>query len=267
MATWKHTMLFNYFSNASGGSQGQRSAGWSESWYRDGAQPEFAAFRALCRLRSALLSPGSAIVGQRFQDVTSTGGTTSRAEVFPGNPNKPTGDVPSMSLLCNAFTGGANVRRFTMRGLADARVVEGEYVPSQDFTAAMEEFFAGLVGWQMQAVDLAASKQTIVKITDAGVITLEAAITLGANSLAKVLRTTDDRGDRHGGLFRVTLSGGGTTATIINPLWAGGETKGGKLRAHSVIYPAITRAEHVRVITRKVGRVFFSYRGRAQRRR
>jgi len=270
MAVYKMTMLFELATNVTSASSGGRVGGWSESWYYDGVlgigRPLFG---TLCARRAAMLPTGARIVGQRFQQVSPNVGASQVAStVFPGSAST-AADVPQMAILVKVLAGGglANIRNWAMRGLPDARVIEGEYAPSVAFTTAFAQFVTALAPFSFRAIQLDAPQQEINFIDENGIMNLLDTMTLGDGDLVKVMRTRDENGQSVSGIFKV---GTGTTSSV-KPLvnWTAGFTNGGRARKQVVIYPLIGSAGATlgRVVVKKVGRPFSGYRGRRSARR
>jgi len=267
--TLKFDMLFHYSSNALGDSPDAiRTAGWSEGWYTDNpitiarANAKF-----LCQARASLMPVNCSIIGQRYRTVG--GGSTTDNQRFPGIQSL-NGDFPSLSVLATCKgTGVPNIRRFELRGLADGRVENGEFIPSQQYTAGFTWFGDLLArdGWKFKGRVLTNVKVDILTITDAGLVTLFGALDVTAGDLVRFLNVKGENGESRSGVYKV--------GTVLNPgqwnilNWQGGDTEGGFVRAEesdyfSVEAKSLTRG---RVVTRKVGRGFFQFRGRASNRR
>jgi len=269
MARFKYTMLIRQTTNTSGGSIGSRIGGWSESVYGpDETVPNVALFDLLCQARAGLLTKAAAIIGQRFQQVSPKGRSSTGGNVRPGT-QIPQSDSPQMAVLCSAFSPTGNIRRFTLRGLPDARTIEGEYMPSVDWIAALDVYFTQLSAWKFKARNLAASFDDIVSITDGGVFELATGIGgLGNGTLVDVLRSKTDEGNLVGGSgFKVKASTGTDNGTLIG--WDHGPTTGGRMRLTATIYCDMPRdgLTLVRTTQHKVGRPFDAFRGRASNRR
>lgn len=274
MATWKYTMIFNSSTNVSGGSVGQRTGGWSEGLYSAnaptaeiGAGTYRSVFEELCSLRARLLPTGFAVVGQRYQQIDPIGGSATGGFNAPGSAGIQA-DVPQMALFLRLTAAETpNIKPLTLRGLPDARVVEGEYKPESTFTAALQAFVNKLNIWRFKGRDLTQTPVAITSIDANGLATLDPGNPFVPDDYVRVLRTTDINGDRQGGRFRVIAPI--TTSTVTLQGWDLGECHGGKMRLDLTIYPLIgaQTANVLRVIVRKVGRPFGQYRGRASTRR
>jgi hypothetical protein len=261
-------MLFDYQSNKAGTVPGARTGGWTESWYRTGtfSDDTRTKFLALCLVRARMLSTGARIVGQRYQQVDPIGASSTGANVFPGASGL-LADVPQASLLFRVqSTGQPNHKNWIARGIPDARIVEGEYVPATQFTIAIESFFNTLVDFNFRAQDLAAATAGIFSIASNGDFVLTENFTFPANNIVQVMRTMTDEGNFVSGTF-LTTHDSPTTGNIVG--WNRGACTGGRFRQRVIIYPQCSSEvpSAFRVIVRKVGRPFVGYRGKASRRR
>lgn len=271
--TIKCTLLFELSTNITHpDSTAHRIAGWSESYYAPGTTVADAlkiiigakgASAGLAPARAALLARGAAIVGVRFQVVApAVGASQSLALSYPGNADQST-DVPQMALLCKApGKNTANIRKFTLRGVPDLMVVEGEYSPTTGYSRALDSYFKALTFFQFRARDLTLPTVPIHDVAADGTITALGPLSLALLDQVRVLRTKDSGSRLRGGVFLVTA----TTATNVVRVasWPYGATTGGKVRKEAYAYPFIDgdSATPGRIIVHKVGRPFDQYRGR-----
>lgn len=255
------SMLFAYATD------GGRQAGFSESWYRDGAvadaRPELV---NLATARAAMLPTLVSIIGLRIQIVG--GRSVSYQQFFQGTRSN-VQDIPQMAVQCVVAGDVANSKkRFSMRAVADARVIGGDYNPAAWFTAAADIFAGVLVGSGFKFRSRKQSNPTVglLSISSAGVFTLQAALAFNPGDFLTLLRVSDNNGKPISGNFYVNAPVTGTTGTFAN--W-GGQTVGqsGKVRKLEYEYPSVVANSFVieKIMTRKVGRPFFLYRGRARR--
>src|SRR5262249_23725523 len=100
------------------------------------------------------------------------------------------------------------------------------------------------------------------------VITVEGTHTIGVNAMVRVMRSLDSSRNLRGGRFHVSAVSG-NTISIDAPSWTFGSTTGGTVRVDAVVYPNVDSANTAagRIVTRRVGRPFFGYRGRRSKRR
>lgn len=264
----KCTMLIEARSAVSSPSVRARIGGWSESWYDNSStltDVVRARFVTLCTRRAALLPQGTQITGQRYQIVDPVGASSTGSRIYPGSAGTQA-DIPQMALLMRIpGQGVANHRPVYLRGLPDARVVEGEYSPSAVYTNALSLFLQALVGWNFRGRNLAAAAVPILTIDVNGVFQLETDSALGAGSMVRVLRTNLLAGGQFGGRFRIAAMPTARTGTLAD--WSAGPAVGGRLRLDSIIYPEVGPGLTVddvisRVVTKKVGRPFSEYSGR-----
>lgn len=248
-----------------------RTAGWSESWYTQ--EPDIAKVRIamsdLCDLRARLLPIGASVVGQRYQVVDAVGNSTTGAQVFPGSAGLAT-DLPQVALYFKLPGQGVNnYKPLYLRGTPDARILEGEYIGTEDYNRRLVNFLRMLQQWRFRARDFTNSVWPIWNVTNAGVVQLNAASTLSVGNIVQVLRTRDGFGDQVGGMFRVGTVTNASNITL--DAWTFGATNGGKVRINSFVYPLVDSAdivpENARAVMKKVGRPFGAFRGRASKRR
>jgi len=268
VATMKCTALFLFTTTDTNKADGNRSAGWSESYYYPTADFAVAAnqFGQLCRCRAGLLATGGSIIGQRYQLVDPVGASKSGAVGFTGNSGA-AADVPQMALLITAEASGTtNKRSLIVRGVPDARVVGGNYSPSTDYDRRLGIFYAGLRnGWVMRGANMGNQKSPIISIDTTGVVTTSIAHGLAAEQRVQILRTIMPNDRQKGGVYTVMAPVTATTFKIAADFTL--PTHGGKARKYEIVNPNYGACELQRVVVKKVGRVFFPYRGRASVRR
>lgn len=268
MAMQKCTALFQLTTTSSESSYGSRLAGWSESFYSALTNPTQVRsdFQALCRARAALLPESGAIVGQRYNQVNPTGPSRSEAVICPG-VKLSNCDVPQMAALCRAFARNTNnVRNLILRGVPDARVVDGEFQPSRNWLGAFTSFVQVMTDKQFafRGRDLAQTLYPVQQISDAGVMQLEVAASYVVGDYVRVLRTVNESDRKVGGRFRISIVTDATHYVLQG--WDKGNTVRGQVRKDAIIFPVIGDATLERIITRKVGRPFGQYVGRLARR-
>jgi len=271
MPTIKCTMLIQ---QNTGGGAGQlvRVGGWSESWYSQITGTELISrFNSLCQVRAAMLSPDARIIGQRYQQVEPEVTSSQVASVtFPGTSGT-AGDVPQMSVLVKvvAQAPNPNIRQWAIRGVPDARVVNGEFVPSIQWTQSFNTFQSTLQGlaFRFRGRDLLASQGAINFIDATGEVWMNSPITTSDGTLVQVIKAMNEDGRQVGGTFQVMGSPTSTNLNLRN--YNLGLLQGGRLRVVTFIYPLVESGltSLGRVTVRKVGRPFFSFRGRRSNRR
>jgi len=268
MPVTKLTMLFEArTADAAISPARSRIGGWSESWYDNGPYTDAmrTAFLSVCEKRAALLPSGASIVGQRYQELDPIGASSTGSRLYPGTAGLQA-DIPQMALLLRIpGVGVKNAKPFYLRGLPDARVVEGEYSPASAYTLKLQAFLTELGDWNFRGRNLASAAVPILTVSDSGVFQLEADSAVGVDSMVRVLRTTNAAGRQVGGRYRVSAKPTARTGTLAD--WNHGATVGGRIRLDAIIYPGIPldlKPEDVisRVVTKKVGRPFAAYVGR-----
>ncbi len=279
---FKFTMLMQLATNVSDpNATARRLGGWSESWYANVASVQdlynlafqgqaagFAFLGALVPTRAGMLPNGAAIVGQRVQQIDPVGPSQSLSRLFPGTAGI-AADIPQMALLTTTPGFGVkNIRRTILRGVPDARVIEGEYVPAGDFTRNLNQFFGVLGNWQFRGVDLSQPTIQIITIAADGTIQL-AGLSAGfaVNDTVKVLRSVDQFNTTVAGKFVIQAIPSATSIQVRN--WTAGVCTGGSVRKHAIIYAQVDSANCAvgRIVTKRVGRPFTQFRGRRSKRR
>lgn len=267
MAIFKCTMLISFQSNYLGQSNSTRTGGYSESIYRDATDIPKTAFENLCTKRAGLLPIGSAVVGQRYQYVDPKGAATTGGKYFPSTSGLQA-DTPQNSVLCLVKGQTGNFRRFILRGMPDDVIICGERKITAVYWSYVLAYINDLAGWSFPCRDLQADQATINNITNAGVFNIDAALaTTNQGDYVRVLRATDANGDRVGGRFKLSVYSGGTSGTLLN--FNLGDVTGGTLRRDMKQWATISAnsGEIIRVVSKKVGRPFGGYVGKASVRR
>lgn len=271
MAKAKLTMLFQASSGTGPTDQTARVrvGGWSESWYLDHwplTSNDNIRFGNLMRSRAALLPTNALIVGQRYQQVEPVGASSTGAKVYPGRAQAAQ-DIPQMALYCRVRSSdNPNIRPMYLRALPDARVFRGEYYPSSTYDQALNDFFAELRNFRFRGADLVTGLKDIRTIGADGSVYCYEAHGLAVGNKVTILRSEQaSTGNLVGGQYRVATVVSSTTVTLN--AWPHGIADGGQLRPYSIVYPTVGEVDIARVVTRKVGRPFDQYRGRAGTRR
>jgi hypothetical protein len=214
---------------------------------------------------------GTSIIGYRVQQVSPTGPSQAGSINYPGVVGQ-LADLPMTALLCKSPSlSTGNIRRFTLRGVPDVQVVEGEAQFSAGFQAALIQYFNCMAGWFFRGRDLS---QTAVKIVSIAVVagvatvTTETNITFAVNDMVRILRTLDSGKNLRGGRFQVASVGPGSNVFTISN-WTFGNTTGGSARKDAVVFAPVDflNTSFGRVVSRRVGRPFVGYRGRRAKRR
>jgi len=270
MSLFKCTALFSLVTNTDGTAKGNRQGGWSESVYFDGLEANLVSrFEALCARRALLLGTATDLIGQRYQKIDPVGRAVQGSKRFPGQ-NVLENDVPQMALMFNMFsTTGLNSRRFTLRGLPDEYVHQGEWKPTPSATSNFNQYCNALAPFSMKASRKDTAKAPLVSIAVDGTFILQQPLAFAANdyltvSGAKVIGGTAN-GRFHVQTFTDTQHG-----KFSN--WVSGASIGGEVKLDETFYPAFENTAttgafpNPKVVVRKVGRPFGGYVGRASRR-
>lgn len=262
MAVYKVTSIFGQSTRL------QRQSGWSETWYLDSS--ESAALNkadTLNKRRSGFLTRAASITNTRIQLV---GGRSKLVRIaYPGVLGADQ-DIPQMALSCAcAGQGVNNVKNFQLRGIPDGNVEGGEFQPTQGFQTSFTAYGVALVneGFRFRAIDLTSPQVSVVGITALGVFTLGAPLTFAVGSFIQLLRVKNTGGVSVAGTYYVSARVDGQNGTFLN--WTGGTVElKGKARVKSYIYPLVAAStlEALQISTRKVGRPFNLYHGRATKR-
>lgn len=262
---------------------GKRLAGFSESWYStlppDSTQLN-ANWSQLCTLRAALMAKNVTIVGQRIQTVRPTGASRSFDTVYPG-PSTAANDLPSMALQWTVRSTTPNQRSVILRGIPDARVINGEYNNVSTYDAAIVAYFTHLkANWGYLGLDRTILPVKLVSVDNAGLVTTMEPHGLAVGDDAEVMSAVNVRGVKHSAVVRVLTVPSDTTFTVFVPRLGRDEpptapfvfnTVRGRVR--KLVYAfkdvQITSSEMTNptAITRKAGRPFRVFRGRRTARR
>jgi len=268
----KCTMLFQCVTQYGLTEQAKRIAGWSESYYTtpgSSMTQTISYFRTLMQNRARLLPEGAEIVGQRYQQVDPVGPSSTGAEVFPGAAGTAQ-DYPGLALFFRIpAVASRNISPLALRGVPDARIQRGEYWSSQTYDRAIADFLGRLniASWHFKGRDLSQTAFPLINIQDNGTFTTEDNHTLNAGDMVRVLRTINEDGDQVGGRFKIIAPVTATSGTLLN--YGLGETTKGAIRKDLVTFPIYGPMVNVvpRIVTRKVGRPFTGFRGRASKKR
>jgi hypothetical protein len=250
------------------------TAGWSEShWRQTLLPPESQALTRLLRARAGLLPLEGAMVGMRIGNFTIQGNrllpgqTSIRKFLMPGSGTFRT-DVPQMALELGGSTSGLNSSKFSVRGVPDGQVVNGEYSPTDIWGQQLQEYQNALTvdGWQMLGRVLSNPTFKIVSISALGVCTLSVAAPFPNGSQIRLLRVKDEDGFPISGVFNASQVQGSTfvldgwpAATIVK--------NSGSCRVDAIDLFTFVEVNPSRIVVRKVGRPFEQYRGKRSRRR
>jgi hypothetical protein len=175
-----------------------------------------------------------------------------------------------MALMCTIpSTTSNNVRRFSLRGVPDDQITDGEYVPTPGYTTAVAFFAQELGNWQFLGQDLTIPPLAVTTIDAVGNVVMAGApgyLVGDTVAFSKVKRNTT------GELisFRSVVISVGPNPNQFQVL--GGILLGGTGgTARKITYALFTmnpaQFNVDRAAVRKVGRPFGQYRGRRSRRK
>lgn len=261
----KVTMIFEQ----GGGTHGSgKLAGWSETWWKNVVQPvDWQMLSRLFTARVGMLTNRAALVGYRIKEI---GGGVQVARYRLAGAIATEADIPQMSLSC--FTRTADLKHskfFRLRGLSDARVSEGVYVPVDYFQTAFTNFASVLEAEQWGWKGLAENLPTVrINSIDAnGNVVCAAGAVFAANQYVVIRRSKNTFGNSVGGKYRILARTSDTNFQLAN--WVGGvvDAKGTVgVYSDNLYIASAANTKFTEVTTQKVGRPFFSYRGRASKR-
>jgi hypothetical protein len=251
-----------------------RTAGWSEShWRQDSLAPENDILVRLLNARAGMLPKQAAMVGLRIGQFTKEGNrllpgqTSVRKFLKPGQAGYSC-DVPQMALELGGSTSGINSSKFTVRGMPDNQVVNGEYAPTDAWDQRLQEFMNSLEaqGWQMVGRVLTNQSYKVVSVSATGVCALGVPTPFANGNTVRLLRCNDELGRPVNGVYTVSQNAG---STFLFDNWPQGVTVSAKgtVRLDAIDFFTYTNIEVSKVVVRKVGRPFGSYRGKRSKRR
>lgn len=279
---FKVTMLMQQGTGIAAGdptATNEHIGGWSESLYLTATDPGQAlsvvrfgavSFPSILSQRALLLANSGIVIGFRIQQVMPKSGRAQTGVVNYNGIAGPT-DVPQMALLVTMGAINAlNIRHFSIRGIPDAMVVNGEYSPSASFTSALASYFANLgTNYSFVGQDLTQALADIVTIKAAtGVLTTTA--NMGSWTVGDTIQIFKTKFDvtAQSVSFKAKIL---TVNTLTNfnitpaPLL---DCSGGTARkVLPVVLNMDGNGQVSRVGVRKVGRPFGQYVGRRSKKR
>jgi hypothetical protein len=262
-AYYKVTMLIQLSTNLTGTAANRRIAGWSESVYSS-RLASFLELDALASARMQVAPAGVSIVGMRQQQINPVGSSQTYGIGRPG-AFLTDSDVPQMALLVRTASATSNnVRRWTIRGIPDEMVFQGEYKPTSAYLGRIAGYYNYLTTaqWAFPGRDLTVRPSPITTITTAGLVTMPVAFVANPGERVRITRTITAFAGLKSGTFKVESQPSPTTFKLAN--WIGLDAAAGtglNLEARQVFLMGLSASQ--KVVTRKVGRPFDLYRGRA----
>jgi hypothetical protein len=175
-----------------------------------------------------------------------------------------------MALMFSMFSStGLNARRFTLRGLPDEYVFEGEFKPTPAATSNFRTYCNRLKNFNMRATRKDTAGAPITSIATDGTFILQQALAFAANDYLNITGVKIIGGSTSG-RFHVSTFTDNQHGKLSN--WVAGAGIGGAAKLDEQFYPAFedtaaaARWPNAKVVVRKVGRPFGGYSGRASRR-
>jgi len=266
----KCTMLFEATTNFGNTNGKSRQCGWSESYYTapmSSNRELLTSFHALCTARARLLPAGALIVGQRYQQVDPVGSSSTGAKEFPGMGSAPA-DYPGLSMYLRIpAVESRNFSPISLRGMPDARIELGEYHKETTYNTSLVNFLKRLNSsiWRFRGRDLSQTAFPLISIADNGTFVTEGATTLLGSQMVRVLRTNLSTGKQKGGRYKISSMISSSSGILLN--WDLGDTTEGKIRLDVEVFPQYGPMldPKPRIVSRKVGRPFTGFRGRASK--
>lgn len=262
----KVTMIFGYETGKG------RAGGWSESWYYDGdLTTTQRQLTALCFARAGLLPSPIKIVGQRIALTvnvqTNQGRSVSYEAEIPGSLRLAQ-DIPQMALLAITYsTDNTSNKRFTLRGLPDDCVQNGDFAGNNGVVPAFSALATALGrGFYYRSSQPGAARFSISSIDVNGNFVLNAPMTFVAGNTVQLFRVKDITGRPVSGKFRVAGRTDDTHGQLAN--WQPGIVVNGSGSMKVLVYsfvPVIKDNTSIeRAAIRKVGRPLSVFHGRAR---
>lgn len=248
------------------------SGGWSESHFGTPSD-NFLTFLTNSAVKRANLLPAQAsIIGWRYETFDLTGrrltplGAVSGRFQFPGISSQGL-NLPQDALMISATaSGNPNATRFNLRALPDGVTLNGEYQPTGVFTTDLNDFLQYLKARNYGFIGRNKTSPSSNVITiQAGVIQLNANIGGVTGDYIRLNRVFTANGTPVKGSYRID-SVAGANYTVIG-LGATAVTQpSGSARLDTLSFFNYGTLTPNRAVSRKIGRPFEQYRGRASKR-
>jgi hypothetical protein len=284
MASYRISMIFEGTTVPNTGRPG-RSFGWSESlWLQNDITFGDGNLLELCRARAVLLARGIAIVGVRKEVFDPKGLSTTATLLFPGTNGLQTGtvmDFPSLALYFRlpSSNPAGKARSFVLRGLPDEAVKGGEWFPGQ-IAAGLQrqetvfrDYVSTIVGgnWKGRYT----TPDTIYPVGsidgDPKVVYFIGPNTLQVGDWVRAYRMIGNFGQPITGRWRIATKPTSDTATLTgwNQAVSVGTEGNPSFRSKQTVLgtfldPGASLVP--KVVSRKVGRPFDLFRGKASKR-
>lgn len=273
MPTYKATFVFN-----------QGRLGWSESWYLEQSNSDFALAQAgsLAALRQKLLASGVNLEYIRVSDVAIAGDANVKLIDEWGTTQIDGADTPWNAIYVRIQAGDQYRRQMWLRGVPDAWIAPTLGNPASNvwpgaLTSALDKFVAKLknVPFKLKVI----SKDTgdivekdITSITEDGshrIVFGIAGLTGAVNDTFRVKKFSGPDKAQLNGVYTIVSNSG--TAVVVPKKYADLESppedSGGKAVARVIKYKDITDGTLIRLAKRNTGRAFFAPAGRRRARK
>lgn len=254
-----------------------RLCGFSDAWYDNGTETQVLQTKdtMLINKRAALLPQSTTVVGARISLLDAFGKSQGRSRVYhmgvQGGDGGPTGD-PRQCLQYSLFAQGAtNELQAYIQNVPTQYFLTGSYKSNSDWEQRLKNYFKFVYDndYRFYAFDQSLPVAPVISITALGVVTLERNNVWTIGQYVRVLRSkTDLRGN-----FRTNPNGyhvsasAGLSVTLDG--WDQGACTGGTMQTWGKYLASPTlddyEKQHPQVASRKVGKPFFLFRGRASK--
>lgn len=247
----------------------QGNAGWSESWYFAGndVPAGLVKIRLIGGARAAFLSTGAVHIAIRSSLVGAQADSlVEEKNVIPTNSTAP--DLAKVAALCKVRTATNQFRELLLRGLPDARTIDGQFVGSSTFDLAFQNFRNTVInnGGGIRGYNRNNPLFAIVSVSTTGLVTTFGTPPWDRGNLIRFNRTKDTNGRLVSGLYHVVSAP--TTTTFQLSDWEAGRivNKGEARLVEFVHFPVTDITPPYRSTTRQVGGIFGQPVGRRKSR-
>lgn len=255
-----------------------RSFGFSDGWY-DGtneSQELSTRDRGLINARAALLPVTSTVVGVRIAILDNDGRSKGRSRPYllsvRGGFGQPCDD-PRMSLKYALYGNTVtNELQYYLQNVADGLIITGSYSFTNSWEALVRTYFDYVFNqnYSFLGYNLEANQNAITSISAGGVVTIQGGNLFAFGQYARVIDTRKNAR----GSYRQNPNGHMVTASVDQTVtldnWTAGACTGGRLQIWEKLLfrPFIPATQQLLplVCTKKVGKPYFQYRGRASAR-
>lgn len=248
------------------------SGGWSESHWGTPSD-NFLTFLQNSAVKRANLLPSlCSVIGWRYETFDLTGrvlrplGAVSGRFQYPGISSQGL-NLPQDALMISATAAGnPNATRFNLRALPDGVTVNGEYQPTPVFTTDLLDFLQYLKtrNYGFIGRNKTGSSAQVVSITGA-VVVLNGPVGGVQGDYLRLNRVFTSNGTPVKGSFRIDTIGG-NTYTLSTAPGLNVTAPSGTARLDTLSFFNYGNLTPNRAVSRKVGRPFEQYRGRASKR-